>query len=59
MIELATAKQHQKIQRVAIDKGYKDGQEFITFNAPKLFGYQRSLANLTKEEAERLIIEGE
>jgi len=58
MEELATAKQHQKIQRLATVYGYENAQNFLVFNMPKLFGYQKSLGDLTREEAARLIVEG-
>jgi len=59
MEELATSKQHQQIQRLAEDYGYKNAQEFLAFNMPKLFSYQKLLGELTIDEAARLIVEGE
>ncbi len=55
---LATPKQLQKIASIANEKNYSDPQEFVSFNAPKLFGYQRPLKDLTQEEANQLILRG-
>jgi hypothetical protein len=58
MKDLVPVSKLKKIERIAMDKGYSSSQEFVAFNAPKLLGKQILLKDLTRQEADILILRG-